>query len=185
MPEGWPGAWFLTDPQRVPDPVAVIPALPPGTGVIYRHFGADDRHQTARALRQACYQSGRVLLIANDPELAVEVRADGLHWPEARAHQARNWQGAFLAQTQSAHSPRALREAVCEAVLFSTVFPSNSPSAGKAIGATRFRTLCRRASKIIYALGGVNGGTAGAVTPHSGLAGIEGFAEPAANLDRE
>lgn len=175
MPEGWPGAWFLTDPQRVPDPVAAIAGLPPGTGVIYRHFGAVDRLVIARNLRQATLKRGLPLLLANDAELAKQVRADGVHWPEAQAHKARHWQGAFFYQTQSVHSTRGLREAVCDAVLFSTVFPSNSPSAGEALGALRFRKLAQHSDKLVYALGGVNGETAGAVSAHSGVAGIEGF----------
>lgn len=175
MQDGWPGAFFLTDPARVPDPVSIIPTVPPGTGVIYRHFGAADRKTVGRALRKACWSKGVPFLIANDPELAIEIGADGVHWPEARAHHARRWQGRFLFQTQSAHSPRGLRKAVCDAVLFSTVFPSNSTSAGEAIGATRFRRLAKSSVKMVYGLGGVNGGTAGAISQHSGLAGIEAF----------
>ena len=175
MPHPWPGAFFLTDPKRVPDPVKVISTLPPGTGVIFRHFGSADRTKVGHSLRAACTRRGLPLLIANDPNLAIEVGADGVHWPEACAHNARKWQGRFLYQTQSVHSPRGFRAAICDAVLFSTVFPSNSPSAGRAMGPTKFRALARTSGKIVYGLGGVNGRTASAITQHSGLAGIEGF----------
>lgn len=175
MPRGWPGAFFLTDPGRVADPASIIPTLPPGTGVIFRHFGAEDREELGCALANACQTKGVPFVVANDPELAMAVGADGVHWPEVRAHLARKWQTRFQLQTQSVHSPRGLREAICDAVLFSTVFPSHSPSAGTAMGATRFRSLANASGRIVYALGGVNGQTAGAITPHSGLAGIEGF----------
>lgn len=175
MPRGWPGAFFLTDPARIADPVAVVSTLPPGTGVVFRHFGAVGREALGHALANACQKKGVPFLVANDPELAMSVGADGVHWPEARAHLARKWQTRFQLQTQSAHSPRGLREAICDAVLFSTVFPSNSPSAGTAMGPTRFRSLSNASGTIVYALGGVTGQTAGAITPHSGLAGIEGF----------
>lgn len=175
MPEGWPGAWFLTDPQRVPDPVSLVSTLPPGTGMIYRHFGTADRLETARRLRKACSRTGIPLLIANDPALAMLVGADGVHWPEACAGHARKWQRRFLYQTQSAHSPASLRQSVCDAVLLSTAFPSNSPSAGQAMGAVRFRSQALKTEKIVYALGGVNGATAGSVSGVSGLAAIEGF----------
>ena len=175
MPPTWPGAFFLTDPKRVPDPLAIVPTLPPGTGVIYRHFGAHDREAVARKLRRATLQTGAPFLTANDPELAMTVKADGVHWPEAEAHKARKWRGRFFFQTQSAHSPKALREAVCDGVLFSTVFPSRSPSAGRAIGAIRFRQLANAANLKIYALGGASGATAGQVTQSGGFAAIDGF----------
>lgn len=180
----WPGAFFLTDPGRVPDPVAVIASLPPGTGVIYRHFGADDRVKTATRLRAATHHRHLPLLIANDPQLACQTGADGVHWPETQAHKARQWQGRFLFQTQSAHSRSALFSAVCEGILYSAVFPSNSPSAGSPIGATRFRALIKGTKKQVYALGGINGGTAGAVSPFAGLAAIDSFLPVPKQLDR-
>lgn len=175
MPSPWPGAFFLTDPTRTPDPVSVVKSLPVGCGVIYRHFGAAHRFETAMNLRAACFQKGIPLVIANDPRLAIRVRADGVHWPEANAYKARRWQERFLLQTQSAHSASGIRDAICDAVLFSTVFPSNSPSARNALGATRFRALARKANRLVYALGGVGGDTAGSVSNHTGLAAIEGF----------
>ena len=175
MPYPWPGAFFLTDPERTPDPVGVVRTLPPGTGVIYRHFGAADRGVTANRLRDACSAKGIPLLIANYPTLAMKVGADGVHWPEANAHDARKWQGRFIFQTQSAHSPKGLRDAVCDGVLYSTVFPSNSPSAKQAIGAVRFRKAVLPGAKLVYGLGGVNYRTAGQISRYAGFAAIEGF----------
>ena len=175
MPQGWPGAFFLTDSVRTPDPVSIVLALPPGVGVIYRHFGTADRLETAKALRAATFHARTLLLIANDPELALAVTADGVHWPEARAHVARKWKQRFRFQTQSAHSRRAISEATCDAVLFSSVFPSNSPSAGHPTGAIRFRLLAGESNALIYALGGVSGETAASVSRCAGLAAIEGF----------
>lgn len=175
MPYPLPGAFFLTDPKRTPDPVSVVNTLPNGTGVIYRHFGAAEQNEVAKALRAATYRKGIALLIANDPDLAIATKADGVHWPEARAQLARKWQGRFLIQTQSAHSRRAIAAAVCDAILFSTVFPSNSASAGASMGPVRFRRLVMRTEKTVYALGGVNAETAARVSGFAGLAAIEGF----------
>ena len=171
----WPGAFFLTDPDRVRDPVAIVESLPHCTGVIYRHFGASGREKTAKALREVTLNRHLPLLISNDPQLACLVGADGVHWPEARAHNARKWRNRFRFQTQSAHSRKALNEAVCDGVLYSAIFPSNSPSAGSAIGSTRFRNLIRWSEKRVYGLGGVNGHTAGAISHFAGIAAIEGF----------
>ncbi len=175
MPKPFPGAFFLTDPVRTPDPVAIVKTLPPGVGVIYRHFGAGNRFDIAIKLRDTCYKKGIPLLIANDPALALRVKADGVHWPEARAALARRWQGRFLMQTQSVHSASAMRSAICDAVLYSAVFPSNSPSAGKAMGALRLRTAALSSGKLLYGLGGVNSQTVGQISRYSGFAAIEGF----------
>ena len=175
MPYPWPGAFFLTDPERTPDPVSVLRTLPPATGVIYRHFGAENRHETAKALRDLCSGKGIPFLIANDPDLAMKVGADGVHWPEVNAPNARKWRGRFIFQTQSAHSPRGLREAICDAVLYSTVFPSHSPSAKQAIGAVRFRKAVLPGTKLVYGLGGINSRTAGQICSYAGFAAIEGF----------
>lgn len=184
LPSSWPGGFFLTDPHRVPDPVAAVRHLPPSVGVIYRHFGEEHRFDIATKLVKICRIKDVPLLIANDPHLARVLKADGVHWPEAHAHHARQWRSRFLFQTQSVHSASGMRQAICDAVLFSTVFPSNSPSAGKAMGAARFRALARSTDKLVYALGGVNGRTAGGVTSVAGLAAIEGFTEPVLNHDR-
>ena len=83
--------------------------------------------------------------------------------------------------TAAAHSlprraARAPRRGV-DAVVVSPVFPSRSPSAGRAIGVRAFASLARAASTPAYALGGVNAhtvrrlGGSGAV----GLAAIEGL----------
>jgi len=141
FPPHLPPLLFLTDPQRVPDPAKVAAGLPTGSGVIYRHFGAQGRGRVARELSAVCYQRGLVLLIAADPELAEKVGADGVHWPEKLLGKARAWRGRFPLQTASAHSRRAIwraEQAGMDAALVSAVFPSNSPSARRVMGCFRF-----------------------------------------------
>ena len=173
-----PPAFFLTDPKRVTNPLAVIPALPEGTGVIYRHFGAKDRAKTAAKLQALCAKENRLLLIAADPNLARTVGADGVHWPEAKLPPTRQWHGRFRLQTASAHSGRALRRAAqagMEAVLLSAIFPSASPSAGAPLGAARLRFHKGQAKIPIYALGGLNARNVGRISDACGVAGIEGL----------
>lgn len=178
FPAYLPPALFLTDPKRVPDPVAVVPTLPHGVGVIYRHFGAKDRGDMAAKLRAVCNQDNRLLLIAADPDLAREVGADGVHWPEVRLHQARQWRGRFFLQTASAHSIRAIHRidrAGLDAALVSTVFASQSPSASSAMGAHRFRQIAQTNLLPVYGLGGICAQNAEAIARSGGLAAIEGF----------
>lgn len=178
FPAHLPPLLFLTDPKRTPDPISVIGTLPVETGVIYRHFGADDRHIIARQLVAACAHRGLTFLIAADPELALETGADGVHWPESMRQRALKWHGHFALQTGSAHSPAAIRaahQAGLDAVLVSTVFGSNSASASAPLGVARFRGWIKAAPLPVYGLGGVTADNAGSIADIAGLAAIDGF----------
>lgn len=170
-----PPAFFLTDPDRTPDPLAIIERLPTGVGVIFRHFGRDNRTELASELRKVCARRGLVLLIAADPDLAMHVGADGVHWPEAMVMQARRWQTRFPLMSQSAHSPKAVRNSICRMVLYSTVFNSNSPTALGPMGAMHFRKTASMARSAVFALGGVTSETVGRLGPGSHFAAIDGF----------
>jgi len=177
LPRPLPPLFFLTDPERAPDPVGIAERLPSGCGVIYRHFGAPDRAGIALALAEIAAQRGLCLLIGADPDLAQAVGAHGVHWPEAQLGEVRHWRGAFAINTASAHSRRAIWRASqsgMDAALVSAVFASNSASAGAPIGPTRFRQIARTAALPVYALGGLNSRTVASVADHAGLAAIEG-----------
>ncbi len=178
FPSTLPACLFLTDPNRTPNPVSVLPKLPRGSGIIYRHFGAENRHQTALELSDGIRPLGLRLLIAADPELAQAVGADGVHWPETRLGQARAWRNRFELQTASAHSRQAIWRASqlnFDAVLASSVFSSDSPSAGRPLGVARFRRLVSTSPIPVYGLGGVTAQTSKRICQVSGLSGISGF----------
>jgi len=65
-----PPLFFVTDPERTPDPAAIAERLPVGAGVIFRGFGAADAEAKARALAEVARRRGLVLLIGQDAELA-------------------------------------------------------------------------------------------------------------------
>ena len=144
--------------------------------MVYRHFGADDRFATGARLARICRQRGLVLLVSADPTLAARIGADGVHWPEARVSGVRKRSPRFI-ETASAHSRAGIAHADAlrlDAVFVSTVFPSRSPSAGKAMGAFRFRQIARDAALPVYALGGVNENNAASAMMHSaGWAAID------------
>ena len=178
FPQRLPPLLFLTDPKRTPDPASVATQLPTGSGIVYRHFGAEDRVSVAARLADLARRRGLKLLIAADPKLAAEVGAHGVHWPEARLQDASKWRGRFQVQTASAHSRLAITRAErigVDAALVSTVFPSSSPSAGPPMGAESFIELCRQSPLPLYALGGVNSDNAASVAGFGGLAAIEGL----------
>lgn len=178
FPAHLPPLLFLTDPERTPDPVSVVASLPQEAGVIYRHFGADDRLSVAQRLVEACRQRRLCFLVAADPELAQEIGADGVHWPERLSKEAANWRGQLRLQTGSAHSQSAIRaghQIGLDAVLVSTVFPSNSASATAPLGVPRFRAWVKAAPLPVYGLGGVSPSNAGQLADIAGLAAIDGF----------
>ena len=173
-----PPVFFLTDPRRTPDPARIARLLPEGWGIIHRHFGAADAEVVAAQLATISRQRHLRLLIAADPQLVLQVGADGVHWPHARLAQSRQWKDRMGLMTASAHSPAELRAIAgfpIDAALVSAIFPSASPSAGKPLGAPAFRRLAHTAPCPVYALGGVNAGNAASVAPFAGLAAVDGL----------
>jgi thiamine-phosphate pyrophosphorylase len=173
-----PRLLFLTDPDRTPDPDAIVETLPPEVGVIYRPFGAPDAVDRGRHLVAIARRRGLTLLAGADPELALAIGAAGLHLPERLADRLPALRAAHpeWILTAAAHGPEAIR-AEADALLVSPVFPSNSPSAGGPLGVEAFTALVAASKAPVYALGGVTAATAPllADTGAAGLAGIEAF----------
>ena len=178
-----PALLFFTDPIRTPDPSSVVERLPAGAAVVYRAFGAADALKRGDALAKVDRRRRVRVLVGADAALAARLGADGVHLPErlsGRAGMIRALRRRFLVTAAAHDLPAALRarRAGVQAIVVSPVFPSRSPSAGRALGGRAFATLIRAAGIPAYALGGVDARTArglrcsGAV----GLAAIEGLA---------
>lgn len=172
-----PRLLFVTDPARTPDPEAVARRLPSGGGVIYRAFGASDALEIALRLAAIARERDLLLLIGADDGLAEAAGAGGVHLPERDLGRARALKDAHAdwIVTAAAHSLEAADLAAgfgCDAVLASTVFASNSPSAGPPMGASAFAAFVAAAPLPVYALGGVNMKTA----PELLSSGAAGFA---------
>jgi thiamine-phosphate pyrophosphorylase len=177
-----PPLFFVTDPVRTPDPVAIAGRLPKGAGIIYRTFGARDATAVGRALRRVADERGLVLLIGADEGLAAAVGADGVHLPERLIHRGPRLRARrpHWLLTGAAHGARALNAAKIarlDAALASPVFASHSPSAHGQLGPIRFASLVRGADIAVYALGGVNCQTASRLlgTGAAGVAAVEGL----------
>lgn len=166
----------MTDPKRTPNPERIVEKLPPGSGVIYRHYGATDRFDVGARLAAICRRRRLTLLVSADPKLAQRIRADGVHWPEAMLRGMRLRHPHWV-ETTSAHSPRAIamaQQSGMDAAILSAVFASASPSAGAPMGPLRFRMIARTSRLPVYALGGVTHRNATrAMTHAAGWASIE------------
>ena len=174
-----PALLFFTDPVRTPDPEAIAATLPRGCAIVYRHFGAADAEAVTRRLKAIARARGLTLIIGQDAALARKVRADGVHLPERLAHRAvalkRAHPGWII--TSAAHTLSAARRSRADAVVLSVAFPSNSASAGRALGPIRLAVRVRAAGRPAYGLGGINGRTARRLisTGVIGLAAVEGL----------
>lgn len=174
---------LMTDPERLPNPVAAASKLPKGAAVIYRHFGAKNREAISRTLRQVTFSRGQQLLIGNDPELALETGADGVHFkrtadlalPAQWRKRCPDWiitmaglkeDGAYNGEMTA-----------LDAVFISSIFPSQSPSAGTPIGLQGLQDACRELPVPVIALGGINAKNASSLSGSGayGLAGISGI----------
>lgn len=171
-----PNLLFFTDPARVASPEAIAERLPPGSGIVFRAFGAENAVEQGRRLRAIADARGLLLLVGAHPGLAEGVRADGLHMPERLAGEIpklRAEHGRYLI-TVAAHDLKAVQAAEragADAVIVSPVFPSNSPSAGQPLGLEGLKALASATTLPVYALGGVRADTVGQLAG-SGIVGI-------------
>jgi thiamine-phosphate pyrophosphorylase len=178
-----PTLLFLTDPERTPQPWLIAERLPRGAGVVFRAFGRPDAVETGLRLKAVARRRGLVLLAGADVALARAIGADGVHLPQRLAHRARALRRARPGWivTAAAHGLPAILAAAragASAVLVSPVFESRSPSAGAPLGTVRFAALARGAGVPVYALGGIDGGTARRLigSGAAGLAAVEALA---------
>jgi thiamine-phosphate pyrophosphorylase len=161
---------MMTD-DRAADWADAARRLPDDSVVVVRARDAGARRRLAQALEGTAR-----LLIADDPELAAEAGAAGLHLPERRMHEAAHWRARFphWILTSSAHSLRALMGAgQLDAVFLSPVFATPSHKNARPLTPVRAALIAAQAPVPVYALGGVTARNAARLAPaFSGIAGI-------------
>lgn len=158
QPSRVPPMLLFTDPERTPRPWEIAARMPPGSGVVYRSFGAEDAFEAATRLREVTRVRGMILLIGLDAVLADQVEADGVHLPERALTAAYGLSGRRpdWILTGAAHSPETAQSARdLDAVVLSPVFPAGGPSGAKApLGLDRFATATTGRTRVV-ALGGI------------------------------
>jgi thiamine-phosphate pyrophosphorylase len=161
---------LMTDDRRC-DWAQAARALPRGSVVVVRSRDAKKRLALAQTLHGSA-----PLLIADDPDLAADIGAAGLHLPELRMKEAAHWRARFphWIITASAHSLRALMGAhQLDAVFLSPVFATTSHKSAKPLTAVRAAFIAAHAPVPVYALGGVTPRNVALLAPaFSGIAGI-------------
>ena len=180
LPTDLPPVFYCTDEDRNFNNSSIVANLPSGWGVIFRTKNIEKSIKEAIALRQVCRRRTIRFLMSQFPMVAHEIGADGVHWPEVRIRDTRYWRGCFPLTTASVHSCEGVRNAQklpIDAVLFSSVFASDSRSSRSPVGSMQYRTIVRSARIPIYALAGVTAGNAQSVTSVGGIASVSGVAE--------
>lgn len=154
----------MTDARRLADPLAAAAALPRGSGIVLRDYAMAKRPQLAKALRRVAAERRLVLLIGDDPALALTVGASGVHFPEHRRAAARRWRRRRpdWIVTVAAHSLAAAIAAArigADAALVSPVFATESHPGARTLGPRHLASIVRRCGLPVYALGGIDART--------------------------
>jgi thiamine-phosphate pyrophosphorylase len=164
---------MMTD-DRAADWARAARRLPYGSVVVVRARDAARRRHLADQLKGLAR-----LLIADDPDLAAQLGAAGLHLPERRMREASHWRARFpdWIITSSAHSLRALMGAgMLDAVFLSPVFATSSHNRARPLTPVRAAFIATQSPVPVYALGGINGRNAALLAPaFSGIAAISLF----------
>ncbi len=181
-----PALILVTDADRLPDPRDALRALPPGNAVLLRHYRDPHRAALARALAVLARARQHRLLIADDPDLARDVGAGGIHLPARRLRHAGLVRRRYdWMVTAAAHSWLELSRAASlgvDAALVSPVFETSSHPGACPLGLHRFAALARFSPVPVYALGGIAARNAVLLraTDAVGIAAVGGLTPPIA-----
>jgi thiamine-phosphate pyrophosphorylase len=172
----------MTDDDRQVSWIEAVCALPRGSGVVVRARDPKRREALAKSILRVARPKGVKTLIANDPSLAVRLRADGVHLPEKRTmtkraapQHAKGW-----IVTAAAHGAQGLRAAAAisvDATFLSPLFATTSHPGARSLGAAKWASLRSATAGPVFALGGITHRNAhGAVAAGAdGIAVISGW----------
>lgn len=184
-----PALALFTDDARLIDPLPSIKALPRGSLVVLRERNGARRHALASAISRIARERRLVWIIADDPHLATEMHASGVHFPEAGFAQAAHWRvkRPYWFITSAAHSFAACARAAragADAVFLAPVFATMSHPGQNFLGPLRVRMIAKRCTVPTYALGGIDVRTARRLAGASvgGLAAVGALAVESAAL---
>lgn len=166
-PHRLPRLWLMTD-ERLGDSLwEAIGRLPPGSGIVVRHYTLPPGERRALVRRIARIGQARRLLVVGS----------GLAAPMGTHHGHRR--GRIL--THPVHNAReaaAAARAGADLAFVSPVYPTASHPGGRTLGARRLAALIRPLPMPAIAMGGMNARRARAVARLGvyGWAGIDAFA---------
>jgi thiamine-phosphate pyrophosphorylase len=167
-----PGVLVLTDASRGFDVRRQLQTWPEGAALIERCFG---QAPTPRPKQLRRGKDTRLRLATASAMAVRRAHLDGIHWPQKLLCKRLRSGCAGLIETASAHNGLAIARAQSQnmaAILVSTAFQSDSPSAGRPLGPIRLARLQRAFPHArLYALGGIDAKTAKRLR-HTGVCGV-------------
>jgi thiamine-phosphate pyrophosphorylase len=145
-----PRLWMMTDERQGAGLFPAIRSLPPGAGLVFRHYSLAEgpRRTLFEAVAAEARARGIVVLLGGPRGEAEGWGADGRH----------RWGSGEGLRSMSVHNHREMRRAEAEgaALLFvSPVFATRSHPGGAVLGPRRFAALASSARRPVIALGGV------------------------------
>jgi thiamine-phosphate pyrophosphorylase len=166
------GLYALTDPQWLPEPVLaarVAAAIAGGARIVqYRDKQADSAtaRRRAAAVLAACRAGGALCIVNDDPALAAELEADGVHLgrddPDVAG--ARAQVGTERLIGVSCYDRLALAEAAVAAgadyVAFGSLWPSDTKPDAVRASLELLRQAASRMPVPVVAIGGITRGNA-------------------------
>lgn len=171
-----PRMWLMTDERLGERLVPIIGRLPPGAGVVFRHYSLEEtlRRRLFDAVRAQSVQRDVTLLLGGTAQLAAAWGADGSHG---------RGPGVGL-RSASVHTLAEIETAELDgaALLFlSPVFATRSHPGAPPLGPERFDALAASTDLPVIALGGLNANRARMLHHAHGWAGIDAWDEEAGN----
>lgn len=167
------GVYLITDRQRLPDAelgTRVATLLQAGVTLVqYRDKSDDHRRRLgqAHALAGLCHRLGARLIVNDDPSLAAEAGADGVHLGEGdtTVAGARDHLGPHALIGVSCYNDlergRAAQAAGADYAAFGSVFPSPTKPDARRASPELIREAKAALSIPVVAIGGITPGNAG------------------------
>jgi thiamine-phosphate pyrophosphorylase len=147
-----PRLWLMTDERQGDSLLPAIERLPPGSGIVFRHYSLEpeSRRVLFDRVRAAASRRAQILLLAGPAGEAQAWGADGSHG-RGPGHD-----GLRSAPVHDYVELRAAERAGADFVFLSPVFATRSHPGEAVLGIARFAWLARRTALPVIALGGMN-----------------------------
>jgi thiamine-phosphate pyrophosphorylase len=169
---------MMTDERQGADLFAGLERLPPGSGLVYRHYSLPEpeRRRLFLEVEGAARRRALVVMVGGEPELAAAWGADGSHGLCGGRASAPG-----LLRSAAVHDLEELKAAEAagaDFVFVSPVFPTRSHPHVRPLGPAGFTAIANEARVPAIALGGMDAAKAqglGGLNMH-GWAGIDAWA---------
>jgi thiamine-phosphate pyrophosphorylase len=165
-----PLLWLISDRRNDAVLEPALRQLPPGSGLIFRHYHLPLAERKGRfaQLARLCRKRGHTVAIAGRNHTAKGMKAHCTYGEPALVA------GPRLATAHTLKEIGRANRTGADLVLLSPVFPTRSHPGARALGPVRFLLLARRSLAPVIALGGMDRHTARRL-PGFGWAAIDGL----------